>query len=102
MSREITVVFQDCPLCGDRGRVLEKVVAEEGVRLHKVSFATNEGRELIHAAVFEKGIKHLPFYVCGDQFSENIHDLLGPEEPKSAKKAKKDKGLGDGAVLETK
>lgn len=101
MSREITVVFQDCPLCGDRGRVLKQIVATEGVRVHKVSFATEEGRDLIHEAVFEHGIKTMPFYVYGDKFSEKIEDLLEPEPKKANKTGTKKKGESNEHLDET-
>lgn len=83
-NKKITVVYQDCPLCGDRGKALKKIVAEKGIRLHKVSFASDEGRALINEAVFKKGIKTMPFYTDGKEFSTDIKDLLTRK-----KKAKK-------------
>ena len=56
-NKKITLVFQDCVLCGDRGKKVKKIIAEKGIRLHKVSFASDEGRELISKAVFEHGKK---------------------------------------------
>ena len=87
MHKKITVVYQDCPLCGDRGKKLKKIVAEKGIRLHKVSFASDEGRELIKVAVFEKGIKTMPFYYDGENFSATIDELLA--KPKKITKKKK-------------
>lgn len=87
-NKMITVVYQDCPLCGDRGRTVKEIVAKKGVRLHKVSFASDEGSHLIRTAVFEKGMERLPFYTDGERFSYDIEDLLKPAK-KTAKKAKK-------------
>lgn len=81
-NKKITVVYQDCPLCGDRGKALKKVVAEKGVRLHKVSFASDEGRELINEAVFEKGIKTMPFFTDGKDFTTDIKELLTRKKTK--------------------
>ena len=83
-NKQITVVYQDCPLCGDRGKEVKKIVAEKGVRLHKVTFASDEGRKLINQAVFEKGIKTMPFYTDGVNFTTDIKELLV-----NKKKAKK-------------
>lgn len=83
-NKKITVVYQDCPLCGDRGKSLKKIVAEKGIRLHKVSFASDEGRRLINEAVFEKGIKTMPFFTDGKDFTTDIKELLTRK-----KKAKK-------------
>lgn len=83
-NKKITVVYQDCPLCGDRGKALKKIVAEKGIRLHKVSFASDEGRALIKTAVFEQGIKTLPFYTDGTKFSVSLSELL-KKEPKKKK-----------------
>lgn len=110
-NKQITVVYQDCPLCGDRGKAIKKIVATNGVRLHKVSFASDEGRHLINIAVFEKGIAVMPFYTDGKRFTYEIKDLLEePEEPaktpekpgkraKKSKKAEKKEGLDDNGAV---
>lgn len=81
-NKKITVVFQDCPLCGDRGKAIKKIVAEKGIRLHKVSFASDEGRALINEAVFEKGIKTMPFFTDGKEFTTDINDLVKRKKTK--------------------
>lgn len=83
-NQKITVVFQDCPLCGDRGKKIKKIVAEKGIRLHKVSFASDEGRELIKEAVFNQGIKTLPFYYDGKRFTTSLAEIIA--KPKKEKK----------------
>lgn len=93
----ITVVYQDCPLCGDRGREVKKIVAEKGIRLRKVTFASDEGRQLIYEAVFNHGIKKMPFYTDGERFTTTIAEIIAKpveksvevEKPKKTKRTKK-------------
>lgn len=88
MLKEITCVYQDCPLCGARGDRLKKTVETNGVQLRKVSFASPEGKDLVHTAVFEKGIKTMPFFVLDGDFATSIEALL-VEKPKPAKQTKR-------------
>lgn len=88
MTKEIICVYQDCPLCGSRGNKLKKIVEVSGVQLRKVSFASPEGKDLVHKAVFEKGIKAMPFFVLNDNFSNSIEVLLA-EKPKTTKQSAK-------------
>ena len=71
-NQKITVVYQDCILCGDRGKKIGKIVASKGIRLHKVSFASDEGRELI-----------------AKRFAATLAEIIA--KPKKARKAKKAK-----------
>ena len=94
-SSEIKCVFQDCPLCGNRGKLLKKVIETHGLAVKKVSFASDEGRELIAKAVMDYGIGKLPFFTDGINFSTNIMDFVDKEEivekpvKKTAKKTKR-------------
>lgn len=96
-NKLITVVYQDCPLCGDRGREVKKIVAEKGIRLRKVTFASDEGRQLINEAVFNHGIKSMPFYTDGVRFTTTIAEIIAKpveksvevEKPKKTKRTKK-------------
>lgn len=96
-NKLITVVYQDCPLCGDRGREVKKIVAEKGIRLRKVTFASDEGRKLINEAVFNHGIKSMPFYTDGVRFTSTIAEIIAKpveksvevEKPKKTKRTKK-------------
>lgn len=96
-NKLITVVYQDCPLCGDRGREVKKIVAEKGIRLRKVTFASDEGRKLINEAVFNHGIKKMPFYTDGVRFTTTIAEIIAKpveksvevEKPKKTKRTKK-------------
>ena len=76
MNKEIICVYQDCPLCGDKGKKLKKLIFDKKLNVRKVSFASEEGKDLIHKAVFEYKIGILPFYTDGKKFSTKIEDLI--------------------------
>ena len=80
MNKEIICVYQDCTLCGDRGKKLKKLIFEKNLNVRKVSFASEEGKNLCRKAIFEHKIARMPFFVEGERFSQNLNDLL--EEPK--------------------
>lgn len=88
MTREIVVVYQDCALCGAKGRQKIADLAGQGIIIRKVSFITEEGRELCAKAV-EKGIGSMPFYVDGDDFATNIEAFLIRKPKKTVKKVQK-------------
>lgn len=75
-NRTITVVYQDCFLCGSKRRALTQSLTKKGIILRKVGFSTSEGGELIHEAVFNHQIKAMPFYVEGDKFAQTLEELL--------------------------
>lgn len=99
--KEIIAVYQDCVLCGEKGRQRIADCAEKGITIRKVGFTTEEGEELIHKAVFEHGIGSMPFYVYGDVWSNSLEPLIRlaenlnepmaeiPKEPKIVKKVRK-------------
>lgn len=95
MTREIVCVYQDCPLCGNKGKKLSKIVADKKIALRKVSFASDEGKDLIAEAVFKKGIGTMPFFTDGENFSVRIEDLL-PKPARKKKTVKKVEEVGDG------
>lgn len=84
MSEEITVVYQDCVLCGVKGRRTIAKYAEKGITLRKVGFATEEGRELCFKAV-NMGIKGMPFYTDGRIFANSIEAFLSGEKEEKPK-----------------
>ena len=98
MPKKIICVYQDCPLCGDKGKVVQKIAQREGFQIEKVSFASKQGGELIHEAVFSHGIGTMPFYTDGEKFSTNIDDFVEKPAKKTAKTAKKVKGADDGVA----
>lgn len=90
-SREVVMVYQDCPLCGDRGKRIKEVLKKSrGIRFKKVSFATTEGREYCAQSI-EKGIKRMPFFVDGDRYCQTLEEVLGAGEKKAEKKTEKRK-----------
>lgn len=91
MDGEIICVYQDCVLCGDRGKKLKKLIFDKGLNVRKVSFASDEGKNLIHEAVFKHKIGAVPFFTDGKKFSVKLEDFVKkPEEivSKTEKKAK--------------
>lgn len=87
MAKEIICVYQDCPMCGDRGKQLKKIIIDKKLNVRKVSFASEEGKDLIHEAVFNQGIGAMPFFTDGTKFSTDIEELIA--EPKKKKGDKK-------------
>lgn len=88
-NKEIICVYQDCPLCGDRGKKLKKIIVDKNIDLRKVSFASPEGRELCFKAVTEFKIKTMPFFTDGKDFNNNINELLKPKVVKKTRKRAK-------------
>ena len=89
MSKEIIAVYQDCVLCGTKGRQKALELAQNGIIIRKVGFTTPEGKELIHKAVFENKIGTMPFYTDGQKFSTTIEDFVGEDAKKREKSAEK-------------
>lgn len=96
MTKEVKVVFQDCVLCGQKGREKIAEYAEKGITIKKVSFVSEEGRELCFKAV-NVGIKGMPFYTDGSTFATAIDTFLNEEKPqkKTKRKIRKEKKNGD-------
>lgn len=84
MAKEIICVYQDCVMCGDSGKKLKQFIDTNGLNVRKVSFACDEGKELVHSAVFEHKIGTMPFYTDGKKFSTKLADFVA----KTNKKAK--------------
>lgn len=92
MAKEIICVYQDCVLCGDRGKKLKKLIFEKNLNVRKVSFASDEGRELIYKGLMEQGIGSMPFFTDGEKFSYHLDDFVEnvvKNTPKKIKKSKK-------------
>lgn len=88
MPKEIIAVYQDCVLCGDKGKKKIADFAKKGLTIRKVSFCSEEGRELCNKAIFTHGMKTMPFFTDGEVFSISLDTFL---EKKTTKKAKKNK-----------
>lgn len=76
MNKEIICVYQDCPMCGDRGKKLKKLIFDKKLNVRKVSFASEEGKELCGKAVFDHKISTMPFYTDGKKYSTNLEDFV--------------------------
>lgn len=85
-NKEIICVYQDCPMCGDRGKKLKKLIFDKKLNVRKVSFASDEGKDLCHKAVFDYKIGAMPFFTDGERFVNNIEELLKPQKKKGGKK----------------
>lgn len=85
-NKEILCVYQDCPMCGDRGKKLKKLIFDKKLNVRKISFASDEGKDLCHKAVFEYHIGKMPFFTDGERFVNNIEELLKPQKKKGGKK----------------
>lgn len=90
---EIVCVYQDCPLCGDKGKKLKKLIFEKELNVRKVSFASEEGKKLIHTALFKHKIGTMPFFTDGKKYTTEIDELI-PKQPKVKKKGVKNEVLG--------
>lgn len=87
MAKKIICVYQDCPLCGDRGKKLKNLIIDKKLNVRKVSFASPEGKDLIHEAVFNQGIGTMPFFTDGEKFVTDIEELIAkPKKKKGDKK----------------
>ena len=82
MNKQIICVFQDCVMCGDRGKEIKQIIMDNNLNVRKVSFASDEGRELIAKAVFSHGIKNMPFYTDGKKFSTNLSSFIVKKDKK--------------------
>ena len=99
MPKEVIAVYQDCVLCGDKGRKKVAEFAAKGIMVRKVSFVSDEGRELCHKAVFTHGIESMPFFTDGSLFSVSLDSFLDEKPAKKTKKSKKStKESKNGAV----
>lgn len=87
MPKVITCVYQDCFMCGAKGKKIQKIIANSKVDLtiRKVSFASPEGKELCAEAVFNRGIGTMPFFTDGKKFSTSLVDFAEKCEEKTEK-----------------
>lgn len=87
MAKEIIAVYQDCVLCGDKGKKKVYRLAKKGLNIRKVSTFTDEGDKLVNKAVLEHKMGSLPFYTDGTIFSYHVETFI--EKKKVAKKSNK-------------
>lgn len=86
MSKEVFLVFQDCPYCAPRekwGEEQKRVAAENSIHVVPTHFNTPGVDGLITKAM-SRGINSLPFFTDGERFSYNLIDFTN-RKPKAAK-----------------
>lgn len=88
-NKEIICVYQDCPLCGSRGKTILDLATSNGVSIRKVSFASEEGKDLIYKAITKHKIGTMPFFTDGEYFATNLNDFFQKREKKGSKKLQK-------------
>lgn len=89
-NKQYICCYQDCPLCGDKGKKLKKLIFDKQLDVRKVSFASPEGKELCHEAVFVHGIKKMPFFTDGVNYSLSLEELIAIK-PKAKRKYTREK-----------
>lgn len=90
MAKEVVCVYQDCALCGDKGKAVVEIAQKKGAVIRKVSFVTDEGKNLIFEALTKHNIGTMPFYVCEGRFGTEIEDVLVKRRKINKKKEAKD------------
>lgn len=98
---EIIAVYQDCVLCGVKGKQTIAEYAEKGIAIRKVSFISEEGRELCAKAV-SLGIGGMPFYTDGKVFATTIDGALNSETKPAKKNKQPRKEKKNGSVSKAK
>jgi hypothetical protein len=106
-NKIVYAVYQDCVLCGDKGKKVVADFAQKGIDIIKVSFISGQGRELCEKAVMSHGIKTMPFFTDGTIFATSLESFTDKPAPKVAsvknttrKNKKVKKGKKDGNVPE--
>lgn len=99
MAKEIVVLYQDCVLCGDKGKKKALELEARGYTFRKVSFVTKEGEELSARAV-AAGVGSMPVFFYGEHVAATLDKLMDQIRPKKGRKSKKTEELKDGAVPE--
>ena len=89
-NKQYICCYQDCPLCGDKGKKLKKLIIDKQLDVRKVSFASPEGKELCYEAVFTHGIKKMPFFTDGVNYSLSLEELIAIK-PKAKRKYTREK-----------
>ena len=85
-NKQYICCYQDCPLCGDKGKKLKKLIIDKQLDVRKVSFASLEGKKLCHEAVFVHGINKMPFFTDGTNYAQTLEELI---KTKSVEKPEK-------------
>lgn len=104
MSKEVFLIYQDCPYCPPRekwGEEQSQVAKEHGIKVLPTHFSTLGAKGLIEKAV-NRGVSALPFFSDGVSFSYNLidfvnHDSSSVSEKRGRKRTKKESEVTDGS-----
>lgn len=86
--KRIYLVYQDCALCGEKGREVLNYAVSEGIQIVKVGFTEEKAEKLIHDAVFKHKIGSMPFFTDGTKFSKKLSDFVEKKQVKTSKSKK--------------
>lgn len=85
MAKKVIMVYQDCALCGQKGKKVRHFANIHGIEIKKLGFTTDLAKVLIREAVFEHGLGAMPFFTDGKKFSYHLSDFI-EEKPEKVKK----------------
>lgn len=87
MSKEVLLIFQDCPFCGDReewGRQQTKIANDNGIIIKETSYKLPGVKGIIQNAI-SRGVDLMPFFTDGEKYSYNLQDFVeNPVVPEDA------------------
>lgn len=96
MSKEVLLIFQDCPYCEPReewGKRQTEFAKKNGIKVVETHFTVPGAKGLIIEAR-SHGIEAMPFFTDGKTFSMELSDFVGgvkksqPETPEESEHAK--------------
>lgn len=82
MSKEVLLVFQDCPYCAPReewGKAQMEIARTHGIKVREVHFTVIGVKGLIQKAK-SSGVDALPFFTDGKRFSYNLKDFVSSKK----------------------
>lgn len=92
MSKEVFLIYQDCPYCHPRekwGEEQSRVASEYHIKVLPTHFSTPGAKGLIEKAA-NRGVSTLPFFTDGVSFSYNLIDFVNQDtRPSSEKRSRK-------------
>lgn len=91
MSKQIMLIYQDCPMCGARkdwGEAQTKIANNYGLEIVNTPFYKTGVPGLIKRAV-EHGMKQMPFFTDGKKFSYSLEDFVDKPKPRRKRNTKK-------------
>lgn len=89
MSKEVLLIYQDCPYCHDNekwGAKQEELARQNGITIRKIRYNFPGAKGLINKGK-NNGAATLPFFTDGETFGYSIKLFIKPQtvKPKAAK-----------------